>query len=207
MTDATLTGVFGRRGMGKSTRIKELIRGRPRVIVFDPMNEYHREGFMPIPWAAIPQFLSRPSFQVAYVPRKGHAKRALDGICKHLLERFDGQGGRGAHTTLVVEEISLSFPSEKLPDDLWGMPSMCEQGRHAGVDVIAATQRPARVSTIFRGNCEATYIFGLSDYTDVKAVCERIGPEWRDRLRALERHHYLLYRDAKVTEGENLLNS
>lgn len=204
MSDAIMTGVYGRRGQGKSTRVKEIIRPRGRVLVFDPMNEYGLEGFRRVDWQRLPAALSAGSFRLAYVPKRGHARQALDAICKHMLERWEGRRG-GPHITLVIEEMSISFPSEKLPDELWGMAAMCEQGRHAGIDVIGTTQRPARVSTIFRGNCEQTYIFGLSDWNDVGAVANMIGPEWKNKLRELPQHEYLLYRDAKVTTGKNLL--
>ena len=207
MSDAIMSAVYGRRGMGKSTRVKEMIRSRGRVIVFDPMAEYEREGFKRVEWKDLPRAIVPMRFRVCYVPKRGHAAAALDQLCKHLLERWEGWAGGVAHTTLVIEEMSLSFPSEKLPADMWGMSAMCEQGRHAGVDVIGTTQRPARVSTIFRGNCEQSFIFSLADWNDVSAVAGMIGPEWKGKIRELPAHHYLHYRDAKVATGKNRLSA
>lgn len=42
--DAKIIGIWGRRGSGKSTRAKMLIKGNNRLVVYDPILEYGKEG-------------------------------------------------------------------------------------------------------------------------------------------------------------------
>lgn len=200
--DAIMRAVYGCRGMGKSTQVKELVKGQDRVIVLDPMGEYaHLPGFSAVAWSEIPAVLQKPKFRISYKPLRGAAPQALHHICAKLLEQQEpyldwmarGRPGNPPQKQieLVIEEMSLSYPVEKLPADLWGMTEICERGRHAGIDVIGTTQRPASVSTKFRGNVEETFCFHLDLANDVDGVCTFIGREHRDTIRNLQPHEYL----------------
>jgi len=92
---------------------------------------------------------------------------------------------------LVVEEMAVSFPSEKLPADLWGMIEMCERGRHSGIEVIGTTQRPASVSTKFKGLAEETFCFRLTLENDVNAVSTYIGKQHAPTIINLNKFEYL----------------
>ena len=204
--DAEITAIYGRRGSGKTTRVRALLRNRRRVIVFDPIGEYPAYGFRAVTWAGLARVLSEVRagpFQVSYTPKSRAEPEALHYLSRALVEYQRVMAASAGQVTLVVEEMALSFPVERLPLDLHGFKSVCERGRHWGVNIIGTTQRPATVSTVFRGNAAETYIFALDWETDVAAVCAMIGREHRDALRGMEPHRYLYYREGRLTHGRN----
>ncbi len=202
---AILRAVYGMRGMGKTTRTVALLKSAKRVVVFDPQGEYPDLGYRAVAWRDISRIVSgNRGFRISYHPRRGAAKEALHHLCEMLLVIQEKKGGlKAPRLMLVVEEMSKSFPDTKLPDSLWGMKEMSEQGRHANIDVIGTTQRPATISTNFRGNAEETYIFGLQWQNDVDKVSAMIGRDQAAVIRALKPHEYLLYRGNRISRGKN----
>ncbi len=71
------------------------------------------------------------------------------------------------------------------------------QGRHAGVEIIGVTQRPALVSADFRGNVIETYCFALAFDEDQRVMGRRYAPS----IAALAGHKYLHFRDGAMIEG------
>jgi hypothetical protein len=207
--DAKLTFVTGRRGSGKSTLTKRLIHGRPRVVVFDPRDEYASEARMHRvhSFRGLVDEMSAgwPAFTVAYVPPAGREAEALHGVCSILWAvQAPYEVGRDRQKlTLVVEEMDLSFPSRALPAELNGMMRTVNQGRHAGIEVMGVSQRPALVSATFRGNCAATYVFPLSFADDRTEILRLIGREHEAALTALAPHSYIYIEDGKVSLGKN----
>lgn len=203
--DAELLLVVGRRGSGKSTLTKGLLKGRPKVVAFDPRAEYGGRGWtvaytrtevlkaMKRDWAR--------GFHIAYVPPAGEEIEALHKltlICWAAQSPYeDGRDPR--KLTLVVEEADLSFPATRLPSDLSGMQRVVNQGRHVGIEAIAVTQRPALISKNFRGNVATSYVFPLADEDDQMAMLKKLGSGWRERLRTLANHRCLMHRDGQVT--------
>ncbi len=199
MTDRT--GVWGRSGSGKSSFVKATIRGRKRVIVFDPLGEYGAEGFKVIEHKTR-DGLDRVrremaanwgGFRLAYIPPAGKEIAALNGLSRLLLRaqsRYQATG-KGAEILLVVEEMNLSFPvsggAEKNP----GFAEICSRGRHYGIEVIGVSQRIAEVATRFRGNCNETVIFAQKGPRDLDAAAAESGSSKDEiaRLKSLEFFH------------------
>lgn len=201
MTDAQCIAIWGRRGSGKSSRVRELLKagGRRRVVVFDPMDEYAAQGFdraadygqlvrlMRDQWAG--------DFRIAFVPRGGFEPRALHDVVAILWQAqmpyLDGRDRR--QLTLVVEEMDLSFPAEGLPADCRSMHDAVNRGRHMGLEVIGVSQRPAAVSKHFRANVSTAYCFAMGDPDDARAAARVLGggPELGRQLGDLADHHFL----------------
>lgn len=204
--DAELFLVVGRRGSGKSTLTKGLLKGRPKVVVFDPRNEYGAASGWTVAYTrtevlkAMKRNWAR-GFHIAYVPEAGNEIEALHKltlICWAAQSPYeDGRDTR--KLTLVIEEADLSYPATALPRDLSGMQRVVNQGRHVGIEVIAVTQRPALISRNFRGNVATSYVFPLADEDDQIAVLKKLGSAWKERLRTLANHHCLMCRDGQVT--------
>ena len=210
MTDAKMSAIYGVRGQGKSTLAKQLVKDMDRVLVFDPQGEYaYLPGFKKVAWGDMAREMAKPKFRLSYKPARGSAPEALHKICDkilHIREPYAEWMAKGKpgdppslQMTLVVEEMSVSYPVEKLPADLWGMTEMVERGRHSGVEVIGLTQRPASISTKFRGNCEEFSVFRLDLVNDVDAVCTYVGKEYRQAIRQLSVGHYLRVSSGHVT--------
>jgi len=210
MADAIMAGIYGVRGMGKSTLAKEKVKAMERVIVFDPQGEYaYLPGFKPVAWSDLAREMKKSRFRLSYKPARGAAPEALHLLCDkilHMREPYADWMARGRpgkppidQMLLAVEEMPVSYPVEKLPAGFWGMTEMCERGRHSGVEVIGLAQRMATVSTKFRGNCEEFFVFRQDLINDVDAVCKYIGNEYRDQIRNLPQGQYLHVISGKAT--------
>jgi len=213
--DAPLIAVYGRRGSGKTTRVKALVKDAPAVLVFDPRDEYAAELSMRRvsgeghDWAGDLVRAIQADWQgrpwVSFVPAPGREDEQLHRVAS-LLWRIQapyeaGQDDR--QFTLVVEEMDLGYPVSRLPAELDGMPRLCNQGRHAGVSIIGVTQRPANVSATFRGNVEKMYIFALAWGGDQSAILQMIGAERKAQLIALETHQYIYIDNGKFSIAKN----
>lgn len=213
--DAPLIAVYGRRGSGKTTRVKALVKDAPAVLVFDPRDEYAGElGMRRVSgdgpeWPAELVRAIQADWQgrpwVAFVPRPGSEAEQLHRVAA-LLWRIQARyeaGEDDRQFTLVIEEMDLGYPVHKLPADLDGMPRLCNQGRHAGISIIGVTQRPANVSATFRGNVEKMYIFALAWGGDQQTILQMIGANRREQLIALETHQYIYIDNGKFSMAKN----
>lgn len=213
--DAAIEAVYGRRGSGKSTRVKIMVQDRPAVLVFDPKDEYADELSMRrvsgdgADWPADlvraiqADWQSRP--WVSFVPRPGSEPEQLHRVAA-LLDRIQAPYFAGMDDrkfTLVIEEMDLGYPVHKLPAELDGMPRLCNQGRHAGIAMIGVTQRPANISATFRGNVEKMFIFPLAWAGDQQTILQMIGPERKSQLIALENHQYIYIDNGQFGMAKN----
>lgn len=204
---ASITGVWGGRGSGKTTKVKELIRDRSRVIVFDPLEEYAAAGFravrtLPELWSYVKE--SWQDFRLAYLPHDQYVAELVVLSSDVFTAQAPYKDGRdGSELTLVVEEMSLSVPNVKHALGEGAFLRLCNIGRHYGVSIIGTSQRLAHVHTDFRGNTSDDYFFRLRDHADHQAAIRRMGPEQADTLRGLQTHDYLHVQDGNVTRGRN----
>lgn len=203
--DASLTLITGRRGSGKSTRAKAMTKGKPKVVVFDPLDEYTGGKIvkcysLPEVGRAIRRLYGR-GFAISYVPSAGGEAECLHRLTSALWQvQSPYEDGRDARKlTLVVEEMDLSFPSHKIPTEFSGMSNIVNRGRHVGIEVVGVTQRPAQVSKTFRGNVLTTYVFPLAEEDDQQAMLKRLGKRWKEPLRTLANHHCLMAENGQVT--------
>lgn len=207
MTDQVMVGIWGGRGSGKSTLARSFIRSRSRLVVLDPLDEYGGAGFaLARSVRAVAHGLVKywaGDFRIRYVPPSNYEPDALHELAVLLRKAQqpfkDGRDGRPV--TLVVEEMNMSFPNRTLPARLSGFPELCSRGRHFGIEVIGVSQRVAEVHTRFRGNCAVSYYFRQDDHADVTTACNKLGPQYRAQLIALQDYQYLRVSQGRVTEG------
>lgn len=209
ISSAGIIGVWGARGSGKTTRVRELIAGEPRVVVFDALDEYGGGGFRRVVtrldlWRSIKRGWRAGCWRVAYVPGADYAAD-LDDVAGGLFavqQPFkDGRDRRGV--VLVVEEASLSVPVTAAPAGRQQFRRLVNLGRHWGVTIIAASQRMAQVSTDLRGNTSADYFLQLRGHVDYQAAGQLMGPRAVDQLRQLQPHDWLCYSAGGLTRGRN----
>lgn len=127
--------VCGNSGTGKSASIKERIKKAPRVIVFDPDDEYSAlSGFKRVTRPAdLVDLLARNpkrALKVAFVA-EGEKHFAL--WCKCVFA--------WANCVAVAEEIADVTSPAKAPP-AWGR--LIRRGRKYGIEIWAVTQRPPR---------------------------------------------------------------
>lgn len=141
---------IGATGSGKGVSIREhLQREKPsRLLVWDPLGEYGQ--FVTATHGKLADTIkgmNRATFRLAYWPGNDPAK------FKDRFAAFCEAAFSAGNCTVLVEELAdVTSPS-------WapGWWRYCTtKGRHRGLRLIAASQRPAQVDKDFLGGC--TYI-------------------------------------------------
>lgn len=204
-SDAGRVGVWGRSGSGKSSYVKQRIKGARRVIVFDPMAEYGAQGFKTVRTVAAVRDAMRANwsgFRIAYVPPAGAEARALSALSELVLLAQSGfkSSGRGDRLTLIVEEMNTAFPLAGGVEKAKAFAEICSRGRHSGIEVIGVSQRIAEVATRFRGNCTETVVFIQKGPRDMAAAAAELGIK-PDQVASLKPLHYLTEVNGTITPG------
>lgn len=198
--DAEVILCTGMRGSGKTTRQMELAKGRDRVLVLDPLNSFKAKGFVRV------NSLKRMYEIIRRDWNKGFkivlSTGASEAVCLDLMQKlarglfiiqkpyYDEKDDR--IITLMIDEAHKFFPNRRLtPEQQQPLEDIICLGRHYGIEMIAATQRTAKMWTEYRGNCSQQYFFMQGDHTDFQAVLSTIGTEHRETLRGLQPHEYL----------------
>lgn len=200
--DAGQIGVWGCRGSGKTTRQRELVEGRARIIVLDPMEQFRGFGRRCTNLKTVLHEIAagwESGFKVV-IPTGFDKAKCLEFIRHFVPVLFAVQqpyadnrrGMSEREITLVIDEADLFFPNKSAEADVQAaIDNLCRRGRHYGIETIAASQRLAQVSTTFRGNCTEHYFFAQSDHTDIQAATSILGPDYKKPLMGLKAHDYL----------------
>jgi hypothetical protein len=211
MKDAALTLIVGRRGSGKTHLSRAVIDKFQRVVAFDPLGEYRGKrgwrscddrktmlGHIVKNWNA--------GFQVSYIPPAGGELEALHFVSDLLwqIQEKYRNGKSSDKICLLIEEANLSIPTTAFPRDRASALRLINQGRHAGIEMVAVTQRPALVNASYRANAFRTYVFPLADDNDVQTAMRMIGRQHSNRLRTMLPYNFLLWENAKLYPGVTL---
>jgi hypothetical protein len=192
--------IFGKSGSGKTYFAKNhIVKGMDRVIAFDPEEEFaDMRGFVAV--SSLQQLADlaldcwEGNFRIAYLPSPGREEQELSEVSR-LIERYQEPyraGKSNDKVTLVVDELNLSFPLNPKPQND-GFARLCSRGRKRGVNLIGISQRPAEVSTRFRGNLDRMSVFELSLKNDWQAVAQYVGEDAQERLVKAGRFHHLAW--------------
>lgn len=209
--DAKKIGVWGGTGSGKSTRVKEIIKGNNRVIVIDPIGDYvHEKGFKCYKtlkglYQAIKSGWNT-GFKAVLVVQRGQDPFAMleqlsEGLFKIQQPYFNNQDSKPI--TLVVEEMSLCYPERTLRANERSFLELVNLGRHYGIEIIGVSQRIAEVKKNFVGNCTEHFFFRLGSAADRNAVTGIIGTEHKQAITALQTHQYLHFASGETKAGRN----
>lgn len=211
--NAKIEGYYGGRGQGKSTGVKERIKREQRVIVFDPMCEYHREGMkVARSLRQVHQLMvagKGRQYRIAYQPASQNYTQAMHELCVFLFKAqkpyFDNKSKR--QLVLVAEELNLSAPSHNLPANQRGFSQAVLQGRHYGINIIGVTQRPKTIAPIFRDNADIENVYKLACTDSIKYIESKItDPAYKNKIFALKPHEYLKIEGFSVKKDKNRLS-
>lgn len=158
---AVIVAVMGASGSGKSAYIKQQIRkGSPkRLIVFDPMGEYGDLAHPVEALQAVASAAKGKTFSLAFKPAAAKAAEQFDLVCRIAYAAGD--------CWMVVDELAtVTKPSWAPPG--WADCSM--RGRHRGMTVIGASQRPASIDKHFFGNATLIRTGRLNFAADIKTL-------------------------------------
>lgn len=205
-SNAGRIGVWGRSGSGKSSYIKQATKGKPRVVVFDPLDEYGSEGYITVRDLDSVRIAMRDNwqtFRIAYVPPASKEARALSALSRLLLaaQQPAKDKGAGRLLTLIVEEMNLSFHVSGGETKAPGFAEICSRGRHYGIEVFGCSQRIAEVSTRFRGNCTETVAFCQKGPRDKAAAAAELGVVL-ETVQNLDNLHFIREKDGVITSGK-----
>lgn len=175
-------GVWGRRGSGKSSYVKNRTSDLKRVVFFDPMGEYGAirgiKSVLSVNHLRLEMRKNWEGFRVALKPRGGAEPATLSDLAFFLIaaQAPSVKSGKNIRPiTLVVEEMNLSFPVAGGESKCPGMAELCSRGRHSYIEMIGASQRIAEVATRFRGNCTETVVFAQKGPRDLAASEAELG--------------------------------
>jgi len=191
MTEFERIGIFGRSQSGKSSLMDRILRGHRRVILFDAIDERARnakaEGFSEV--TTISDLQDRidrdygSGFRLWFHPSyEADLVQSLSDVSRMLLDCQTQQANREGidkrpSLVLAVDEMADCFPNHTLTREKDAFSIMSRSGRHKGIHLIGASQRPAEVSTKFRGQLSKRFIFNLTEPRDLQAVAEMGGAD------------------------------
>ncbi|MFY9477170.1 MAG: hypothetical protein WAQ08_05835 [Aquabacterium sp.] len=166
---ACIEAYIGQSGSGKGVSIKARLKelaGVP-LIIWDPRNEYGEHA---------------KAVDMAGVLAAGRAIKA--GKAPRVRFVHDGKSSMDeAFATICAVAFTAGncvFLAEELSDvtkPSWAPPEwkrICTQGRHVGLIVLGAAQRPALIDKNFLGNCTYLRAFSLRYANDRRAVAEAL---------------------------------
>jgi hypothetical protein len=195
--EAEVIAVIGATGSGKGVFIKNyaLKKSDRRLLIWDYMQEYSQ--FVDLSTDKLGQVirgLSAPHFRMAFRPSYDDKQRAkqFDAFCKAAVE--------AGNVRVVVEELAFVTQASHAPAG-WKMATSI--GRHKGLRLIGASQRPAQVDKAFWSNCTEIHCGFLNYDDDQKVMAKALGVEVADikSLEPLEYFHKNV-RTKKIIRGK-----
>ncbi len=177
---AKVIAVFGARGTGKSAWIKKHpeVSAAKRLLVWDYMHEYAATAKPTSNLIDTLQAMRDKAWRVSYQVDYAKSDAAFDLLCRAA--RTVG------NCTLLVEELAFVTKANKAPP-AWREASLL--GRHAGMTLIGASQRPASVDKDFIACADIIHCGRLANIPDAKAVATFLGCDWNELLKLPDLHY------------------
>ena len=169
MAQASITFVCGKRGSGKTERVKREIAGLSRLIVWDPMSEYDAIPKGPglascsgVVTQSLGDFLDYPfesvdRFRVIHRPVEDELEAEF--FLRMVLAR-----GVIPCTVVLEEADTLCNPRYTSVE----MKTLIRRGRHYGVSVLAVSRNPAEISRDITRACNRFIIYSMHEPNDLK---------------------------------------
>jgi len=176
--EPSIEAYIGATGSGKGVSLKRRLKALKggRLLIWDPRNEYGEFA---------PAVDSLRALVQAFHQRAGPVKaRYVANDHQPLAEQFDFV------CRLAFAAGNLVFLAEELTDvtkPSWAPPSwrkIITQGRHQGLVVLGAAQRPALIDKTFLGACTFIRCFTLRYDDDRRAMAKALDVT-QDRVNAL----------------------
>jgi hypothetical protein len=169
---ANIVAVMGASESGKSAWIKQQLRkgNPPRLLIWDPQDEWEAFGRvirdMRELIAAVRAGTEANAFKLVYQPGNafGTYGKKFDVFCELAYAVGD--------CCVVVDELGDVTEPSRAPD---GWSVLSRKGRHRGLTLFGAAQRPANIDKDFIGNCSMIHCSRLSYETDQKVMANALG--------------------------------
>lgn len=161
----SLRAYIGATGSGKGVSVREHLKAEKaeRLVIWDPLREYGQFGRMVTTIPDLCKALAAPKFAVCFWP--GAEVEAFgpkfDLFCRAVFS--------AGNCTVHIEELADVTTASHAPPS-WRR--ITKQGRHRGLRVIAATQRPADCDKAFLSGVTYIRVFYLRWPKDKKVMAE-----------------------------------
>ena len=213
MNDVGVTYIVGRRNSGKSTLLETILKRHKRLIVLTAVPRDFQKGFsqaatlVEVVKLARRGWNTRAGFRICYRPLETDMSR-LPLCLSRLAELLRSMqvdyslGHDPRKIKIAVDEANLFFPHHR-PKGCDGFRWAVLQGRHWGLDIVAATQRPQLVAPDLRDNAEEWIVFPLGGDAALRATLDAVGSHHKPTIQALANHHFVRFRDGQTDPGQN----
>ncbi len=177
--EASVIAVIGATGSGKGVWIKNyaLKKSEKRLLIWDYMREYG--PFTDLQTKTLSQALATmkgAQFKTAFHPS------FEDSIRKQQIDIFCKAAVAVGNLRVLVEELAFVTSPTHAPG---GWKHLSSIGRHLGVAIIGASQRPAQVDKAFWSNCTEIHCGFLNYEADQKVMAHALGVALSD-IQALQ---------------------
>ena len=157
--------ILGKSGSGKSSLAKALVRSIPRVLIFDPLDEYGAPHAIrdASPKELYAYIKTRRRFCVSYVPGKD-LEREFEFTC--WIAYVVG------NLTFVADELDQCCTSA------WSGPrfgKLLRRGRHQGVGLVSISRRPTEIPKDVTANSYRMIVFKSDENRDLVYYRQRFG--------------------------------
>jgi len=175
----SVTFVCGARGSGKSSWLKQYARGFGRVLVWDPMREYGEALGVEAVGAPSDLVALRHADPVLVFAPEFVSTAAFDFFCHVAWSRRAG--------LVIADELAAVTHAGKA-SGWWGR--LIREGRHRGIEIAGATQRPAEIDKTIIGNATRAVVFRLQRRADRELMAAELDID-RAQIDALAPLHFL----------------
>ena len=178
---AAIVAVIGASGSGKSLYLKQTLRASrpPRLMVWDPQGEYEGHGDTVDRLETVRQALvaagDRGRFALVFAP--AFEPKAIPGQFGAFCQLAYAAG----HVALVCEELADVTQPSWAPAG-WSLAT--RKGRHRGLTIYGASQRPASIDKDFFGNATLIRCGRLNFEADLRTMANVLGVT-QDQIRDL----------------------
>ena len=161
LRDGVLTYVGGASGSGKSGWLKDQLRKRQRIMIWDPEGEYRcsvRITNTNDLIDAVVSLRAKPII-IAYTGNLQHFSKFCE--CAYIWCRFGAKAN--VYSTVVCEELADVTHQGKAPDN-WG--TIIRRARKRHTDVFAVSQSPSESDKTTLRNAAVIHCCRLGTYAD-----------------------------------------
>lgn len=166
---ARIDAILGASGSGKSSLIKiETVREKPaRLMVWDPKREYGAFGSTVATLAELAAgAIGAARFRLVFHPAR--TRKAM----REQFSLFCRIADQVRDVKVIADELADVTEPGWAPE---GWEMLTRQGRHAGIGIQGASQRPADVDKSFYGNASRVVVFRLNAEGDVDRMAKLLG--------------------------------
>lgn len=187
--------IFGRKGSGKSTLGENLMSVYRRVIFFDFLNEHSKSAKFKVRSAR--DFIAfdkkHPNTSVIFASYtfedESEHSEEVEAILNYLYKTGENTD-KNAETVLFFEEGQFYFPEKLLT---FTLKKIITGGRHAQLNMIITTQRPAQISKALVSSADIVYMSFIWEKNDYEYIKRSFPQEVVSKFEFLHDGKFLKY--------------